>query len=58
MTEEHAISTTWASILYEALWNLIDKYGITGPRKPTFVNGTPTDGRFLSMKIVMDGMAL
>jgi extracellular elastinolytic metalloproteinase len=57
MTEEHAISTTWASILYEALWNLIDKYGITGPRKPTFVNGTPTDGRFLSMKIVMDGMA-
>jgi len=56
--EVHAIGTTWATILYEVLWNLIDKHGINGNRKPTFTNGVPTDGRFLAMKIVIDGMAL
>jgi extracellular elastinolytic metalloproteinase len=58
-TEVHSIGTTWATILYEVLWNLIDKHGSTTARRPTFdANGVPTDGRFLAMKLVLDGMAL
>lgn len=58
-TEVHSIGTTWATILYEVLWNLIDKYGSTTARRPSFdSNGIPIDGRFLTMKLVVDGMAL
>lgn len=57
-TEVHNIGTTWANILYEVLWNLIDKHGINSQRKPTMVGGVPSDGRFLAMKLVIDGMAL
>lgn len=57
--EAHSVGTTWASILYEVLWNVIDKYGHGRARRPAFdSNGVPTDGRFVAMKIVMDGMAL
>lgn len=57
--EVHAIGTIWTTILYEVLWNLIDKYGKTTDPKPTFDSaGVPTDGRFLAMKLVIDGMAL
>jgi extracellular elastinolytic metalloproteinase len=59
LNEVHAIGTAWATVLYEVLWNLVDKYGITADRRPTFgSNGAPTDGRFLTMKLVIDGMAL
>lgn len=59
MAEVHSIGTIWATILYEVLWNLIDTYGITTDPKPTFdANGVPTDGRYLTMKLVVDGMAL
>ncbi|KAI9046463.1 hypothetical protein LZ554_009212 [Drepanopeziza brunnea f. sp. 'monogermtubi'] len=55
----HTIGTTWATILYEVLWNLIDEHGITASRTPTLdADGAPTDGRYLAMKLVMDGMAL
>jgi hypothetical protein len=37
---------------------LIDKYGKTTAIKPTFKNGVATDGRFLTMQLVMEGMAL
>lgn len=57
-SEVHAIGTTWASILYEVLWNMIDAHGNTAAQKPTFSNGVPTDGRYLTMKIVLDGLAL
>lgn len=57
-SEVHAIGTTWANMLYEVMWNLIEKKGITSARRPTFVNGAPTDGRFLAMKLVADAMAL
>ncbi|KAI6712330.1 extracellular elastinolytic metalloproteinase [Diplocarpon mali] len=57
-TSVHFIGTVWASILYEVLWNLIDAYGITEDRHPTFVDGVPTDGRFLAMQLVVDGMKL
>ncbi|KAH8595777.1 putative extracellular metallo proteinase mep [Bisporella sp. PMI_857] len=54
----HKSGTIWATILYEVLWNLVEKYGITSTRFPVFSNGVPTDGRFLAMKLVIDGMAL
>jgi extracellular elastinolytic metalloproteinase len=59
ITEVHAIGTVWATILYEVLWNLIDKYGKNDAAKPTFSSsGVPTDGKYLAMKLVIDGMAL
>ena len=55
----HAIGNVWATILYEVLWNLIDKHGKNDGDKPTFDgNGVPTDGKFLPMKLVLDGFAL
>lgn len=54
----HAIGTVWASMLYEVLWNLIDKHGKNDAPKPTLRDGVPTDGKYLAMKLVLDGMAL
>ncbi|KAH7305639.1 putative extracellular metallo proteinase MEP [Rhexocercosporidium sp. MPI-PUGE-AT-0058] len=54
----HFIGTIWATMLYEVMWNLIDEYGITDDRQPKFINGVPTDGRFLAMQLVVDGMKL
>jgi extracellular elastinolytic metalloproteinase len=58
LNEVHAIGTLWATMLYEVLWNLVDIHGITATRKPVFSGKIPTDGRFLAMKLVVDGMAL
>lgn len=58
-TRVHPIGNIWASMLYEVLWNLIDKHGKNDAGTPTFdSNGVPTDGKYLAMKIVLDGMAL
>ncbi|KAL6408847.1 prepro-neutral protease [Ilyonectria robusta] len=55
----HAIGTYWATALYEVLWNLIDKYGKNDGDEPSFnSSGVPTDGKYLTMKLVIDGMAL
>ncbi|KAL2672933.1 hypothetical protein Neosp_013651 [[Neocosmospora] mangrovei] len=55
----HAVGTYWATALYEVLWNLIDKHGKNDADTPTFdSNGVPTDGKYLAMKLVIDGMAL
>lgn len=57
--EVHDIGETWTSMLYEVLWNLIDKHGKNDGARPTFdADGVPTDGKFLAMKLVIDGMAL
>lgn len=57
--EVHDIGEIWATMLYEVMWNLIDKHGLSTAQKPTFdSNGVPTDGKFLTMKLVADGMAL
>lgn len=57
--EVHAIGTVWATALYQVMWNLIDKHGNTDADFPTFdAKGVPTDGRYLFMKLVVDGMAL
>lgn len=55
---EHQAGTVWATMLYEVLWNLIDKHGMGDSPKPKFVDKVPTDGKYLAMKLVMDGMAL
>ncbi|CZT10739.1 related to Extracellular metalloproteinase MEP [Rhynchosporium agropyri] len=54
----HFIGTIWATMLYEVMWNLIDDHGITDDRQPKFINGVPTDGRFLAMQLVVDGLKL
>ncbi|RAK80043.1 extracellular metalloproteinase [Aspergillus fijiensis CBS 313.89] len=54
----HDAGSVWASILYEILWNLIDRYGKNDGPKPVFRDKVPTDGRYLAMKLVMDAMAL
>ncbi|OBT82128.1 hypothetical protein VE02_09232 [Pseudogymnoascus sp. 03VT05] len=58
MSAVHTIGTVWATILYEVLWNLVEKHGNTEARQPTFNGKVPTDGKFLTMKLVLDGMAL
>ncbi len=45
-------------MLYEVLWNLVDKHGKNDAAVPTFENGVPTDGKYLAMKLVVDAMAL
>ncbi|KAF2875784.1 extracellular metallo proteinase MEP [Massariosphaeria phaeospora] len=55
----HSIGTVWASMLHEVLWNLIDKHGKNNAEFPVFdKNGVPTDGKYLAMKLVLDGLAL
>lgn len=62
LTEEHDQGHVWSTVLFEVLWNLVDKYGITDTLKPEFrpndPNNVPTDGRFLAMKLVIEGMKL
>lgn len=59
-TVVHAIGTIWATMLYEVLWNLEDKYGYQEEIFPVFKSGTsiPTKGRQLAMKLVLEGMKL
>lgn len=55
----HPIGTVWATMLYEVMWNLIDKHGKNDAGVPDFNDkGVPTDGKYLSMKLVLDGLAL
>ncbi|CAI4220101.1 unnamed protein product [Parascedosporium putredinis] len=54
----HDVGFVWASMLYEVLWNLIDKYGKNDGDQPRFEGGVPTDGKYLAMKLVVDAMAL
>ncbi|PVI02155.1 extracellular elastinolytic metallo proteinase precursor [Periconia macrospinosa] len=59
LSRVHDIGGVWATILYEVLWNLIDEYGKNDGPLPEFdENGVPTDGKYLAMKLVLDGMAL
>ncbi|KAL2844407.1 hypothetical protein BJX68DRAFT_242961 [Aspergillus pseudodeflectus] len=57
----HALGTVWASMLYDVVWDVVEKVGINqqyGGRVAFDERGVPIDGRFLAMKLVMDGMAL
>ncbi|KAE8356074.1 extracellular metallo proteinase mep [Aspergillus coremiiformis] len=55
----HYGGNVWGTILYEVLWNLIDKYGKEDGPRPIFdKRGIPKDGKYLTMKLVVDAMAL
>ncbi|KAL3443255.1 extracellular metallo proteinase mep [Aspergillus insuetus] len=56
--EVHDIGEIWATMLFEVLWNILDKHGHGDDALPVVIDGIPTDGRYLTMKIVMLGMAL
>jgi extracellular elastinolytic metalloproteinase len=63
IAEIHGLGTVWSTILYEVFWALVDFYGVNYARRPSFITTTmgqsiPSDGRYLAMKLVMDGMAL
>ncbi|KAG9256725.1 Fungalysin metallopeptidase-domain-containing protein [Emericellopsis atlantica] len=59
LTRVHDIGNIWASILYEVLWNLIDKHGKNDDAFPVLDEaGVPQDGKFLALKLVQEGMAL
>ncbi|KAF9732444.1 hypothetical protein PMIN03_003020 [Paraphaeosphaeria minitans] len=59
LVKVHYIGTIWATMLYEVLWNLIEKHGKNDAPVPTFDSkGVPTDGKYLLLKLVLDGMAL
>jgi extracellular elastinolytic metalloproteinase len=59
LTRVHQFGTVWCTILYEILWNLIDSRGNTHRQTPHLTGrGIPTDGKYLSMKLVQDAMAL
>ncbi|PSK46005.1 cytokinesis protein 3 [Elsinoe australis] len=59
ITAVHAAGHIWNSALYEVMWNLIDARGNSDRIYPEYDDqGVPTDGRWLMMKLVTDGLAL
>lgn len=58
--EAHDQGHVWSTALFEVMWYLVDKYGIDNTLKPEFraddVNNVPKDGRFLTMRLVIEGM--
>jgi extracellular elastinolytic metalloproteinase len=59
LNEVHDIGEMWANALYEVMWNIVDKHGHNTEQRPSFdSDGVPTEGGFLSMKLVIDAMAL
>ena len=54
----HQVGSAWATMLYDVLWNLIDKHGKNDADLPEWEDGVPTDGKYLTLKLLMDGMAL
>lgn len=58
LTNVHEVGTAWATMLYEVLWNLVDKHGKNDAERPEMIDGMPSDGKYLAMKIVLDALAL
>jgi extracellular elastinolytic metalloproteinase len=58
LTGVHAIGEVWSTMLYELMWNLIDKHGRASENWPTFSQGRPVGGKYLTLKLVVDAMAL
>ncbi|KAH6974613.1 extracellular elastinolytic metallo proteinase precursor [Ilyonectria sp. MPI-CAGE-AT-0026] len=56
----YVLGTYWANVLFEIMWDMISKHGRNDDAVPEFRPGTaiPSDGRYLTMKLVMDAMAL
>ncbi|RYP21257.1 hypothetical protein DL767_009309 [Monosporascus sp. MG133] len=57
-TRVHETGTVWATMLWDVMWNLIDKHGKNDADVPEFMDGVPTDGKYLTMKLLLDAMAL
>lgn len=57
---EHTIGEVWANMLYEIVWNLIDKHGNDADIFPKFRPRTqiPTSGRTLALKLFLESMKL
>ena len=59
LRDAHTQGEIWASMLYDLFWDLVDKHGIDDSVHPTFdSHGIPTNGRFLWMKLIVDGLSL
>ncbi|KAM3421665.1 Extracellular metalloproteinase [Cercospora zeina] len=60
LTRVHQYGTVWCTMLYELFWNLIDAHGNTSDLEPSLDSSTgiPPDGKYLSMKLVLDALAL
>ncbi|KAF2225331.1 metalloprotease/fungalysin metallopeptidase, partial [Elsinoe ampelina] len=59
LTAVHAVGHIWNSALYEVMWNLIDARGNSDELYPVYDDqGVPTDGRWLMLKLVTDGLKL
>ncbi|CCX32654.1 Similar to Extracellular metalloproteinase mep; acc. no. P46075 [Pyronema omphalodes CBS 100304] len=56
----HPVGHVWATMLYDLMWNLEDKFGYSPNPFPTFRKNTriPKHGRHLAMKLVLEGMKL
>lgn len=54
----HEVGTVWATMLYEVLWNLIDKHGKEDGPSPELVDGVPTDGKYLTLKILLEAFSM
>jgi extracellular elastinolytic metalloproteinase len=55
----------WAEILYEVLWNLVDKHGweddyfnVPTSKKPSIPSQYPSPGNKLALRLVVDGLKL
>lgn len=59
LSSVHAIGTVWCSMLYEFLWNMVDKHGKNDDDFPVLNDeGVPEDGKYMALKIVQDAMAI
>ncbi|KAF4549268.1 Fungalysin metallopeptidase (M36)-like protein [Elsinoe fawcettii] len=59
LTAVHAVGHIWNTALYDVMWNLIDARGNSDELYPQYDDqGVPTDGRWLMLKLVTDGLAL
>lgn len=58
MIDVHQVGTVWATMLYEVLWNLIEKYGKNDGSRPHLVDGVPTDGKYLMLKLLIDSFSM
>lgn len=54
----HEVGSVWATMLYDLLWNLINKHGKNDGERPEMVDGVPTDGKFLILKLLVDSFAM
>ncbi|WP_269455592.1 M36 family metallopeptidase [Micromonospora narathiwatensis] len=50
----HGIGHGWAAVLYDMVWNLVDRHGFN----PNIYDGWNTGGNNLALQLVLDGMKM